>query len=78
MGKPDPDGYKIWALAWKGYLYDWLYYSGTEGTSSVVRVFWLSMHVIHLTTLGLDSLSGSLPIGYRSADICAIRNIRNR
>ena len=29
--KPDPDGYKIWALADKGYLYDWLYYSPTVG-----------------------------------------------
>ena len=36
-GKLDPDGYKIWALAWKGYLYDWLYYSGTVGTFVVAN-----------------------------------------
>ena len=30
--KPDPDGYKIWALCEDGYLYDWLYYSGSQGT----------------------------------------------
>jgi hypothetical protein len=35
------------------------------------------MHVIHLTTLGLDSLSSSLPISYRLANIYTIRNIRN-
>ena len=30
--KPQPDGFKLWTLCEKGYLYDWLYYSGTQGT----------------------------------------------
>jgi hypothetical protein len=30
-GKPQPDGFKVWAIAKKGYLYDWLYYSGIDG-----------------------------------------------
>jgi hypothetical protein len=30
-GKPCPDGFKIWALCDHGYLYDWLYFSGTAG-----------------------------------------------
>jgi hypothetical protein len=30
-GKPCPDGFKIWALCDHGYIYDWLYYSGTAG-----------------------------------------------
>jgi hypothetical protein len=37
-GKPDPDGYKNWALAEKGYLYDWLYYSGSVGKCSCFPV----------------------------------------
>jgi hypothetical protein len=28
-GKPCPNGFKIWALYDHGYIYDWLYYSGT-------------------------------------------------
>jgi len=28
-GKPYPDGFKVWALCNRGYLYGWLYYSGT-------------------------------------------------
>jgi hypothetical protein len=32
-GKPHPDGFKVWALCDRGYLYDWLYYLGTAGTS---------------------------------------------
>lgn len=31
-GKPDPEGFKVWGLAEDGYLYDFLYYSGTLGT----------------------------------------------
>lgn len=30
-GKPCPDGFKIWTLYNHGYLYNWLYYSGTIG-----------------------------------------------
>ena len=27
-GKPDPNGFKLWTVGEKGYVYDWLYYSG--------------------------------------------------
>jgi Transposase IS4 len=30
-GKPHPDGFKVWALCDDGYIFDWLYYSGTAG-----------------------------------------------
>ncbi|PMD22878.1 hypothetical protein NA56DRAFT_717860 [Hyaloscypha hepaticicola] len=38
-GKPDPNGYKIWALADKGYLYNWLYFSGTADLALVQEGF---------------------------------------
>jgi len=38
-GKPEPNGYKIWALCHKGYIYDWLYYSGSCG-ESLISYFW--------------------------------------
>ncbi|PVH67519.1 hypothetical protein DL98DRAFT_443407 [Cadophora sp. DSE1049] len=34
-GKPEPNGYKNWALCCKGYIYDWLYYSGSCGESHI-------------------------------------------
>ena len=30
--KPIPEGYKVWALGFEGYYYDWLYYSPVIGT----------------------------------------------
>jgi len=30
-GKPHPDGFKVWALCDHGYIYDWLYFSGSAG-----------------------------------------------
>ena len=33
-GKPDPDGFKVWGIAEDGYVYDILYFSGTQGTCS--------------------------------------------
>jgi hypothetical protein len=35
-GKPNPDGFKVWALCDDGYLFDWLYYSGSAGKFGVV------------------------------------------
>jgi hypothetical protein len=35
-GKPNPDGFKVWALCDGGYLFDWLYYSGSAGKLGVV------------------------------------------
>jgi hypothetical protein len=37
-GKSQPDGFKCWVIAGKGYLYDWLYYSGAFGMYSFVVV----------------------------------------
>ena len=31
LRKPDPDGFKNWVLVEKGYLYNYLYYSGSKG-----------------------------------------------
>ncbi|KAL5316185.1 hypothetical protein ACEPPN_017063 [Leptodophora sp. 'Broadleaf-Isolate-01'] len=31
-GKPEPNGFKVWVLCEKGYMFDWLYYSGSEET----------------------------------------------
>jgi len=31
-GKPHPDGFKVWALCDHGYIFDWLYFSGSAGT----------------------------------------------
>ncbi len=30
-GKPHPNGFKVWTLADHGYMYDWLYFSGSAG-----------------------------------------------
>jgi hypothetical protein len=31
-GKPVPNGFKVWAFCDHGYIYDWLYFSGSAGT----------------------------------------------
>jgi hypothetical protein len=33
--KPQPNGLKVWAIREKGYLYDWLYYSGVYSIYSM-------------------------------------------
>jgi hypothetical protein len=42
--KPQPDGFKCWAIGEKGYLYNWLYYSGVYSMSSLFY-YWSVMEL---------------------------------
>jgi len=51
-GKPQSDSFKVWAIAEQGYLFDWLYFSGTNST------FWASVvdSLVLLFLIKLDSI----------------------
>lgn len=35
--KPISEGYKVWGLGYRGYYYDWLWYSPVSGTEATAQ-----------------------------------------